>query len=270
MGATGKHLLAAHADFFEGGAGFLAANAASDPLFEEGVGGGDGEGDPGGGRGQAGDCGHLVEDLLEGEVFSAEDVAFAGRAHRKGGDVGAGNFSDIDEVESGVHVGGEFAVQEVDEDAAGGGGFPVVGADGGSGVEDDDLQALLGGFDCLLLGEELGTLVVANHVFEGDWGVFVDDQAVSAEVHGGDRGGVDDALDAGFASHAEEFASAVDVGAVHGLRITNPEAVVGGDVHEGVAPFETGAEGLWIEEIAEVGLAANAFQVCEVAGFADE
>ena len=80
VGAGGIHLLAAHADLFERGAGSRATDAAGDPLFKEGVGGGDGEGNLDRGRGDAGDGGHLVEDLLEGEVFAAEDVAVAGRA----------------------------------------------------------------------------------------------------------------------------------------------------------------------------------------------
>jgi hypothetical protein len=53
--------------------------------------------------------------------------------------VGAGDFGDIDEIEAGVDVRGEFAVEEVDEDAARGRGLAIVGADGGCGVEDDDL-----------------------------------------------------------------------------------------------------------------------------------
>ena len=142
-GAGGVHLLAAHADFFERGAGLFAADAAGDQLLEEGVGGGDGKGNLDGGRRDAGDGRHLVEDLLEGEVFAAEDVAAAGSALGERENVGAGDFGDIDEVQAGVDVGGKFAVEEVDEDAAGGRGLAVVGADGGGGVENDDLLAVL-------------------------------------------------------------------------------------------------------------------------------
>ncbi len=117
-------------------------------------------------------------------------------------------------------------------------GFAVVGADGRGGVENDDLLAVLGGGDGFLLGEKLRTLVVADHVAERDRRVFVDDDAVGAEVHGGDAGGVDEALDAGLAGHAQQFARAVHVGAVHGFGIANPEAVVGGDVDHGVAARE--------------------------------
>ena len=82
---------------------------------------------------------------------------------------------------------------------------------------------------------------MADHVGERDGRVFVDDDAVGAEVHGGDGRGVDDALDAGLAGQAQQFAGAVDVGAVHGGGIGNPEAVVGGDVDDGVAAWRARA-----------------------------
>ena len=132
-------------------------------------------------------------------------------------------------------------------------GLAVVGADGRGGVEDDDLLAVLGGGDGLLLGEKLGALVVAHHVGERDRRVFVDDDAVGAEVHGGHAGGVDEARHAGFAGHAQQIARAVHVGAVHGVGIGNPEAVVGGDVDHGVAAGESGTDGLGSREVAQRG-----------------
>ena len=67
----------------------------------------------------------------------------AGLAFGERGDVGAGDFSDIDQVEAGVHECGEFADQKVEDDAAGGGGLAVVGANGAGRVEDDNLLARL-------------------------------------------------------------------------------------------------------------------------------
>src|SRR5208283_2611809 len=138
-GAGGVHFLAAHADFFERGTRLTTANAAGDELFKERVGGGNSEGDFDRGRRNAGDGRHLVEDLLQGEVLAAKDVAAAGRAFGEGENVSARDFGDVDEIEASVDVGGKFAVEEVDEDAAGGSGFAIVGADGGGGVENDDL-----------------------------------------------------------------------------------------------------------------------------------
>ena len=88
--------------------------------------------------------------------------------------------------------------------------------------------------------------------------------------HGGDAGGVDDAGDAGFAGQAQQVAGAVDVGAVHRIGVANPEAVVGGNVHHCVAALERGREGFGLGEIADDGVAGDAFEIGEIAGFADE
>src|SRR5208337_86899 len=120
------HFFAAHANFFERGARLFAADAAGEELLDERVGGSDGKGNSDCGRGNAGDRGHLVEDLLEGEVLTAEDVAPAGRAFGEGENVGTRDFGDADEIEAGVDVGGKSAIEEVDEDAAGGRWLAIV------------------------------------------------------------------------------------------------------------------------------------------------
>jgi hypothetical protein len=184
--------------------------------------------------------------------------------------VRAGDLGNVDEVEAGVDVGGKFAVEKVDEDAAGGRGLGVVGADGGGGVEDDDLLAGLRGSNGFLLGEELGALVVADHVGERDGRVFIDDDAVGAEVHGGDAGGVDEARDANLAGQAEQLAGAVDVGAVHGGGIGNPEAVIGGHVHYGIAAGECGGEDSGSARSPTTVSPGMPSRFCEVAGLADQ
>ena len=182
-------------------------NAAGDPLFEESVGGGNGKGDFCCRRRDPGDGGHFVEDLLEGEVFATQDVAATRLPDFKCGDgVGARDLSYVDEVESGVDVGRDFAVQKVDEDAAGGRGLGVVRSDGCGRVKDDDLLAVLRCGDSLLFGEKLGSLVVAHHIAECHGSVFVHDDSIRAEGHGGNRLDVDDAADPSFAGELEQIA----------------------------------------------------------------
>ena len=77
-------------------------------------------------------------------------------------------------------------------------------------------------------------------------------------------------MHAGFAGQAQQVARAVDVGAVHGVGIANPEAVVGGDVDDGVAAGERAVRRIQVGEVADDGVAGNAFEVGEVAGLADE
>ena len=129
-------------------------------------------------------------------------------------------------------------------------GLAVVGADGRGGIENDDALAGLGGGDGLLLCHKFGALVVAHHVGERDGRVLVDDDAVGAEVHGGHAGGVDEALHVASRAMPQQFARAVHIGLVHGSGIGNPEAVVGGNMDDGVAACERGLERFWIGEVA--------------------
>ena len=91
-----------------------------------------------------------------------------------------------------------------------------------------------------------------------------------AEVHGGHAGGVDEALDAGLARQPQQLARAVDVGLVHGRGIGNPEAIIGGHMDNRIAVLERGLQRGRIGEIADNGLARDAFEIRKVAGLARE
>ena len=121
------------------------------------------------------------------------------------------------------------------------------------------------GLDRFLLGQKLRALVVADHIGERDRRVFIDDQAVAAEVHRGHAGGVDEALHLGFAGQPQQLARPVHIGLVHRRRIGNPEPVVGGDMDHGIAAAERGLERLWLGQIAHVRLARDAFKIRQFA-----
>ena len=84
----------------QGWRGALYRGCGRDPLLEEGVGGGDGEGNLCFRRGDTGDGGHLVEDLFEGEVFATQNVAAAGLSDFERSDVGSRDFCDVYEIEA--------------------------------------------------------------------------------------------------------------------------------------------------------------------------
>jgi hypothetical protein len=73
-----------------------------------------------------------------------------------------------------------------------------------------------------------------------------------------------------FAGKAEQFARTVHVGSVHGLRVANPKAVVRGYVNDGATPSERWPERFGIGQVADVRVACNAFEVGQIAGFADQ
>jgi hypothetical protein len=54
------------------------------------------------------------------------------------------------------------------------------------------------------------------------------------------------------------------------LRIANPEPIVGSNVHHRVATLKPRAQGFRGEQIADMRLAANAFQIFQIACLADQ
>ena len=100
--------------------------------------------------------------------------------------------------------------------------------------------------------------------------VFIDDDAVGAKGHGRDAGGIDGATNFRLASQAQQITSAVDVGAVHGIGITDPEPVICGHVDDSVAALKSRSEGFRSGEITNHRISGNAFNVGKIAGFADK
>ncbi len=149
-------------------------------------------------------------------------------------------------------------------------GLRSFGPIGRGGIEDDDLLAALRGFDRFLFGEELRPLVVTDHVAERYRRVFVDYDSVAAEVHGGHTRCVDEALNAGLARQPQQLARAIDVGLVHGRGIGNPEAIICRHMHNRIAVLERGVQRSKIGEIANNGLARDAFEIRKVRGLARE
>ncbi len=70
----------------------------------------------------------------------------------------ASDFGNVDKVESRVHISRKLAIEKVHKDAARWCGLSIVGADGRGGIQDDDLLAIVGGGDCLLLAKKLERL----------------------------------------------------------------------------------------------------------------
>ena len=135
----------------------------------------------------------------------------------------------------GVHVGGKFFVQEVDDDPAGWRGLGIARADRRRGIENHDMLAGLRGFDCLLLAEKLRSFVVADHVRQRNGSLLVHDGSVGLEAHRRDAGGVDDALDANLTRQLQQLACAIDVGGIHLFRIAHPQPVVGRYMNQSIA-----------------------------------
>ena len=83
-----------------------------------------------------------------------------------GEEVAGGHVVDVHDREAGVDVGGHAPIQEVDDHPARGGRRVVADADGHGGIHDHHRRAATGEVARHLLGQELGALVVAEHVGE--------------------------------------------------------------------------------------------------------
>ena len=67
------------------------------------------------GRRESGDGGQLVKNLLQCQVFAANDVSLARLGPLRGADVSACALGHVDQVEAGIHVGRELPVQKIND-----------------------------------------------------------------------------------------------------------------------------------------------------------
>jgi hypothetical protein len=77
------------------------------------------------------------------------------------------------DIESGVHIGGHPAVQEIDDDAARRRRLPIPRADRRRGVHDHDWHTCRRGLPRFQLGQEFRTLIVTDHLIEARPGSLV-------------------------------------------------------------------------------------------------
>jgi hypothetical protein len=275
FGWVEEHFVGGHADAGEGGLGRLAGEFGFG-FVEVGGNEREGVGDAEFWGGNAGQFREDFEGFVHGPIALgiAEYVAFADSPFLGGEDVADGDIADVDPVEAGVEVGGHFAVEEVDDDAAGGGGFDVAGADGSAGIDDDDGGALGGEFAGNDFGAPLGELVVVAHLGFGNGSRFVCgcDLAVDfpGQTDAADGAGVDDSGTAGFGGGFDDVAGAVDVGGIHGSVVAEPEMIAGGDVEAPVAAAHGEGVGRTVADIAIDPFEVDALEAAKVAVGAEE
>jgi hypothetical protein len=178
----------------------------------------------------------------------------------------ARDFVNIHQVQAGIDVGRKFAVQEIHNDAARWRWLDVIFAYGRGRIHHDNVCP---GARCLhhrLLGHELRALVVADHVGEHDRRLFVTQLAIRRESHGRDGAGVHHAADTLLSGGPDDIAGALDVGAIHLLRVAHPKAVIGGNVEDEIAALHAASKGFRVSEISGHELRFKLFYVRRPAG----
>src|SRR4026209_1704213 len=79
----------------------------------------------------------------------------------------ARDIAHINQIEASVHIGGHFALQEIDEDLPCWRGFDIPRTNGSSRIHDHHRQALLTEPEGSVLRQDFAPLVVANGVLRG-------------------------------------------------------------------------------------------------------
>src|SRR5215510_522994 len=161
---------------------------------------------------------------------------------------------------------GERAPQEIVEDQpAGGRGLYLPGSDGIARVDDDHGQAARREFLGHALGEELGALIVADHVLEGHRRGLGSQASIAGKADGAEARGIDHATDASVRAGLEDGAGAVHIVAVDLTGILRPQPIVRRDVEDEAAAGEGGGEGLRVEDVAAEDLDAATGERLEAA-----
>ena len=121
-----------------------------------------------------------------------------------------------------------------------------------------------------LFGHEFGTLVVTDHVGEGNWRIFIGRMAVAGEPDRRHARGIHHTANAVLARRFQNCPRAFDVGAIHFCGILHPEPVIGGDVKYDFAAGHGFFQRRGVSKIAPSSFAGEALQVLEVAGGTDQ
>ncbi|MDB6017247.1 MAG: Tetratricopeptide 2 repeat protein [Pedosphaera sp.] len=276
FGGVEIHFVQGHADAGQRRFGWFAGEFGTD-FVDVGGEEGDAVGDLKSGCGDAGDF------LQDGKGFFhapiaggvAQNVAFTYPAFFGGEDVADGDVANVDPVEAGVEVGGHLAVEEIDDDLTGGGGFDVAGSDRGAGVDDDDGETFGGEFAGEDFGAPFGDFVVIGKLAALDGGGFVGGRIKQTAIEFGkantaDGAGVNDAGAAGLGGGFEDILGAVNVGGIHGGVVLKPKMITGGDVEAPIAATQRGSEGRAVKDVASDALEVGAGETAEIAGGAEE
>src|SRR5438093_12715484 len=99
-------------------------------------------------------------------------------------------FSDVNEIESGIHVSRELPLQKINHDAPSWRGLDIALAHRSCGIHCDHVLSSACRLDRDLLRHKFRALVMADHFIQRDGTVLVSRLAVRGESHSRDARGV--------------------------------------------------------------------------------
>src|SRR5260221_6505759 len=141
-----KKMFASHTHRFDRSPRFFAQDCSGNQLVERRKTQGHRMRNAHARRRQAGQRRQTVENGLQREVLAAQNVAPSGDRVLHGQQMSAGHFPDVGQVQPGIDVGGELAVEKVDDDAPRGRRLDILLAHRGRGIHHHDIHAFFAGF----------------------------------------------------------------------------------------------------------------------------
>ena len=178
----------------------------------------------------------LSRNLLQGQVFPAQNVAFAGSTGLKRIDVRSGYFvSPTSQIEPGVHIRGKLALEKIHHDAPGGRGLDIAGTNRRSGIENDHLLAIARrGCHGLLLSHDTWIACSAQSWRSKETGVVssAGNPSVGEKTRSWRRSGCRPRAGRPLlAGYAQQFARTGHIDGVHLSGSFTPKPIIGCHMH---------------------------------------
>ncbi len=206
------------------------------------------------------------------EVLAAGDVAAAGCAAFEGEQMGGGEVVDVGDVQRGVDVPGDLAVEEVEDELPGRRRPSVARSERERRQDEGDRRTLGGGPQHFVLGDVLRPLVEAEEMGDVGEAVLVGRLAATGAVEPDrpDGARVDHPLAAGAGDRVEHVAGSADVDVVEDVGVRGPEAVDGRGVEEEPAVLGRGAYAFGVADVDGAPLDVDVVEVPFVAARLDQ
>ena len=181
-----------------------------------------------------------------------------------------GDVVDVHDVQRRVDEGGNAAVQELDDRAAGRRWRGVALADGERGMHEHDGKAARAGAQHFVLGEVLRPLVVAEEVLEVHERLLGGGSAVLGDAERRDRARVHEPADLRSRRGAQDVHRAADVHVVEQVRVGGPEAIDRSQVKDRRDPVDRLVDRGGVPDVADDPLDGQAGEVVVVPSGLDE
>jgi hypothetical protein len=199
----------------------------------------------------------------------AQNISFADAAFFGCEDVADGDIANMDPIQTGVEVGGHFAIQKIDDDLAGRRWFDVARSNGRARIDDHNRNAFGGKISRDLFGAPFRDFVMIRKLAFCDCSGFVGwrgelTACVLRQTDAADCAGIDNACATRLRGGFKDVSSAIDVGGVHWRVILEPKMVTRRHMKTPIASAQTCGDRRRIGDVAIHALEIDAGQTANI------